>query len=150
MNDEEIMKKFNETFSENAQVNQEKEQEVVTPYRATMNQNVVPNNSVPNSNDGNIPPLNNNTNVNNSTASNVTSNKEDSQGEQQFVNDKTNSQSKTPGNINYNYVETQKIEKKKTVTFKINKDLIPVFVIVGVLLVALFVFPAVYDLFTRV
>ena len=140
MNDEEIMKKFNETFSDNNQVKENKQQETVTPYKATMNQNVVPNNPTVNNNpvvsNGNIPPLeNNNTTsvVNNSS-----------------LNDNNNVNRTTPSNVNYNYVPKTEVEKKKTVSFKINKDLIPVFVIIIVLLLSLFLFPAIYDLFTKV
>ena len=151
MNDEEIMRKFNETFSDDNQVVQNKEKEVVAPYKATMNQNVVPNNAVPNNavsnnNDGKIPPLNSN------TTNNVANNSNSA------VNDTLNSSinvqpqvsNNVPNNVNYNYVETKEVQTKKTVSFKINKDLYPVFIIIGVLLLALFVFPAIYDFFTRV
>lgn len=106
MNDEEIMKQFNETFSDDKIAEQKQEQIPVTPYRATTNQNTIPTNlSNTTLSNNNIPPLNNNINNQNMQA--------------KMMNvENTNyttyeSQKNYAPNVNYNYVPFHIIVKRK-------------------------------------
>ena len=62
MKDEEIMKKFNETFSDE-HVTKKKKQEDVPPYKVSKNRNVLPSKmDIPTSNNKDIPTLTDNEN----------------------------------------------------------------------------------------
>lgn len=165
MNDEEIMKRFNETFSDDVSNTEVKQPEVVTPYKATTNQNVAPTSmNVPTSSNVDIPPLNNTANattpnVVNSTVSEVSN--ESTVEKQLEVNnnvsdkmmevDKNNySQPEVNSNVNYNYVPTYDSKKKKTISIKISPELMPVIIIVIILFIVIMIIPNVYDYFTHV
>ena len=163
MNDEEIMKKFNETFSDNSQELGMTQQEVVTPYRATTNQNVVTTNTViPTASNNSIPPLNNNVPVNTvniNIANNPNSQVNTTDTTNNINNENNNNNNNVsgvvdnksqPSNVNYNYVQTNEVKKKKTISIKLSPELISVIVIIVVLLVAMFIIPNIYDFFTRV
>ena len=127
MNDEEIMKKFNETFSDEKIEQEKEEQTPVTPYRATTNtssiapnSNLASNNQMPNSN---IPSLN-----------------------EKEVQSADNYQD----NVNYSYVETPVKKEKKTLSIKLSQELLSAIILVLLLLMAIMIIPTIYDHFTGV
>ena len=129
MNDEEIMKKFNETFSDERIEKEKKQQPPVVPYKAMSNfSNISPSVSNPQPSSSNIPSLN--------------------QAESQS---NTNLDGYSHGsNVNYNYVETPSIKKKKTVSFKLSQELLSAIVLVLLLLIAIMIIPTIYNHFTGV
>ena len=143
MNNEEIMKQFNETFSDVRIEEKKKEEMPTTPYRVTSNENNIPTNLTNVNTTSNIPPLGNVGYVNN-VESNVINN-----NEQPMPENNNNNQNQYGSNVNYNYVPTQPTSvNKKTVTFKMPKEFMPFVVIVIILLVAILIIPTVYDIFT--
>lgn len=140
MNDEEIMRKFNETFSDSKVEEEKKENIPVTPYRATTNQNTIPTNMSNQNTSNTIPPLNNNT--------------EDNQKIKKMMEvDNSNyttyeSQQNYAPNVNYNYVPSYGTKKKKTISFKMPKELMPIILIVLILFIIIMIIPTIYDLFT--
>lgn len=136
MNDEEIMRKFNETFSDSRVEEEKKEQIPVTPYKVTTNQNTIPTNLSNQNQSTYIPPLNNNKTV-------------EKMMEAENPNYTTyQSQQNYASNVNYNYVPSYGSKKKKTITFSIPKELIPIIIIVIILFIVILIIPTVYDLFT--
>lgn len=162
MNDEEIMRRFNETFSDKP-VEQKTTPEVVTPYRATVNQNVVPTTmTVPTSTNNEIPSLNTNVNQNTSNVVQQPSsiNPQVVQNNQTPPDNKTNimevdknnyteQQTQQPTNVNYNYIPSYESKKKKTISIKISPELKPVIIIVIILFVVIMIIPTVYEYFTH-
>lgn len=160
MNDEEIMKRFNETFSDDVPASEAKKPEEVTPYKATVNQNVVPTDvTVPTSTNNDIPPLNNTASApttENPTVEkeevkkeNVDSNKMMEPDKNNYSNQEVNNNDKA-SNVNYNYVPTYDSKQKKTISIKISPELKPVIIIVIILFVVIMIIPNVYDFFTHI
>lgn len=142
MNNEEIMKQFNETFSD-VRIEQKKKEEIpVTPYRVTTNENNIPTNLSNQNTNIYIPPL-----VNEPIINNQQPNMMDNQDSN--LNNNVN-QPQYGANVNYNYVPSQQSSNinKKTVSFKMPKEFMPIVVIVIILFFAILIIPSVYDLFT--
>jgi len=160
MNDEEIMKKFNETFAEQP-VNQNNEEPVnVTPYKATTNLNTNSTDYINNANNSissssqseqklNVNDLlstdtnayyNPINNVNNSVNTNGISNEN--------VNKNNNNQYQN--NVNYNYVPTYTDNKSKKKTVKLSKENIIFLVIVVILFIFIMVIPSIYDVIRQI
>lgn len=139
MNDEEIMKKFNETFSDE-RIEQEKKSSVApTPYRATSNLNTVEQPTI--SNSANIPPLNSNNSMNNNMQAKIM-NVEDTnyttyEHEQNYES-----------NVSYNYVPSYSSKTKKTISFKMSPEMLSIIIIIAILLIVIMIIPTVYDFFT--
>ena len=151
MNDEEIMQKFNETFADKPEEKTEKKDDV-TPYRATVNQNIAPSKvTIPTSNNNEIPPLNSNQKKPDNQPQPETENNKEVQ--QNIMNTDENNyrqNEKQPENINYNYVPTHESKNKKTISIKISPELKPIIIIVIILFVVIMIIPNVYDFFTHV
>ena len=134
MNDEEIMKKFNETFSDE-KIEQEKKKEIAPiPYKATSN-NGMPQQVT--SSISSIPPLD--------SANNM-------QARIMSVDDPSftsyNSEQNYDSNVNYNYVPSYSSKKKKTFSLKMTPELLSVIVIISLLLIAIMIIPTIYHYFT--
>lgn len=147
MNDEEIMKKFNETFSDKPVEIQQPE--VVAPYKAMVNQNVAPTTlNIPTSTNNSIPPLNSDIGSQ-PVSEGDTNNQEVKENIMNVDNNNYNESADHPSNVNYNYVPTYESKKKKTVSIKIPSELKPVVIIVIVLFIVVMIIPTVYEFFTH-
>ena len=138
MNDEEIMKKFNETFSDEKIEQEKKESIAPTPYRATSNLN---NSNEQSLSSNNIPPLNSNNQANSDIQAKImnveNTNYTTYENEQKY-----------DSNVSYNYVPSYSSKSKKTISFKMSPEMLSIIIIVAILLIAIMIIPTIYDMFT--
>lgn len=139
MNDEEIMKKFNEAFSDDNLNNSKKKEEPVTPYRVTSNLNANINN-VSNTN---------NLNLENNNEEKLDINDLLSQDPNTYYSSNSSSQSnyaQYDSNVNYNYIPTyNSTQNKKKNTIKVSSDMKILFIIVAILFVFILIIPTIYN-----
>ena len=147
MNDEEIMKKFNETFSDQPLAQNNSQPENVIQYRATSNLNTV-NNPV---NPTMVNNLNNNISSNPLGETKKTVNELLSSDTYIYTNNtvnNTNNQSNVnqyQSNVNYNYVSTYTDNKNKKKTIKLSKENIVFIVIIIILFIVIMIIPSIYE-----
>ena len=141
MNDEEIMKKFNEKFSDDnpTSTSVEKEFGDVAPYKASENNN------------------NNNINTSQPTSDNHPQMSVNSLLEKDnrtyYINDNNvnpNSGSNYNSNVNYTYVPTYKSTQGKKNTIKITSDIKTLLILVFILFIFILVIPSIYDLIREI
>ena len=147
MSDEEIMKKFNETFNKPEPTStNEKIAEPVTPYKASTNFNI--NNIEQNTVNNNIPPeekleikdlLSTDNNTYYSSDSTVTDS-----------NAHVNELPKYDNNVNYNYVPTYNSQKPKKPTIKLTGENLIFLLIVVILFVFVLIIPNIYDIIRQI
>lgn len=136
MNDEEIMKKFNEKFSDDnpTSTSVEKEFGDVAPYKVSENNN---NNNIntPQPNSDNHTPMSVNSLL-------------EKDNRTYYTNDNgtdPNSGSNYNSNVNYTYVPTYKSTQNKKNTIKITSDIKTLLVLVFILFIFILVVPSIYD-----
>lgn len=139
MNDEEIMKKFNEAFSDDNLNNSKKKEEPVTPYRVTSNLNA---------NISNVSNTNN-LNLENNNEEKLDINDLLSQDPNTYYSSNSSSQSnyaQYDSNVNYNYIPTyNSTQNKKKNTIKVSSDMKILFIIVAILFVFILIIPTIYN-----
>lgn len=147
MSDEEIMKKFNEQFSNNAIDGNNKKENNPTPYRVGENlNNMINENTIKMLNsvksDPSLNPVNNVVNYNmvnnNIQPSNINAN----------VNN--NNLNTYNNNVNYNYVPIDNTKKAKKPTIKLTSDALALLLILVILLAFIFITPNIYDFIRQI
>lgn len=139
MNDEEIMRKFNEQFSDEKYQQQKQEVQNVEPYKATANLNVA-NPQVTQTNANQQVNLNNQGTLNNQVPD--------------MMKPETNNYASynTYGdNVSYNYVPSYNTKKKKQkASITISPEMKMGFIIVALLFVFVLIMPTIYDLIRNI
>ena len=147
MSDEEIMKKFNETFNKpETNSTNEKTEENVTPYKTSTNFNI--NNIQQNTVNNNVPPeekleikdllsTDNNTYYSSNNIGND-------------PNTHVNELPKYDNNVNYNYVPTYNSQKPKKSTIKLTGENLIFLLIVVILFVFILIIPNIYDVIRQI
>lgn len=139
MNDEEIMKKFNETFGDSGQNSLKTNSESVSPYKAvSINNQNVQNFNVPSSSQEQKLDIKDLMSTDNNTYFPNPSN---------VVDEQKNSidPPKYTSNVNYNYVSTYNNSKPKKSTIKLTQENIIFIVIIFTLFVFILIIPTIYD-----
>ena len=148
MNDEEIMRKFNETFSEQPLNQNSNQQEDVAPYRATTNLNTANNfvNHIPNNN---VPSGQTTEKL---EIKDLLSSDKTVYSSYSYSDVENMSDNQYQSNVNYNYVATNvnANTKPKKATVKLSQENLIFLAIIAILFIFILIIPIIYDIIRQI